>query len=96
MLSPSVSFRTKWKILFFQLKSGKLQVSLSGKGEVQGLHAVRDGNLYSLELKCGGSVGIVTRDVDASADVLIRFVSPSDHVIPSAVVKTLLHADEAA
>ena len=58
--------------------------------------SVRDGNLYSLELKCGGSVRIVTRDVDASADVLIRFVSPSDHVIPSAVVKTLLHADEAA
>ena len=55
-----------------------------------------NGNLYSLELKCGGSVRIVTRDVDASADVLIRFVSPSDHVIPSAVVKTLLHADEAA
>ena len=58
--------------------------------------SVRDGNLYSLELKCGGSVRIVTRDVDANADVLIRFVSPSDHVIPAAAVKALLHADEAA
>ena len=53
--------------------------------------SIRDGSLYSLELKCGGSVRIVTRDVDASADVLVRFVSPSDHVIPAAVVNTLLH-----
>ena len=58
--------------------------------------SVRDGSLYSLELQCGGSVRIVTRDVDANADVLIRFVSPSDHVIPAAAVKALLHADEAA
>ena len=58
--------------------------------------SVRDGSLYSLELQCGGSVKIVTRDVDASAEVLIRFVSPSDHVIPAAAVKALLHADEAA
>ncbi len=52
--------------------------------------SIRDGSLYSLELKCGGTVKIVTRDVDASADVLVRFVSPSDHVIPAAVVNTLL------
>ncbi len=58
--------------------------------------SVRDGSLYSLELQCGGSVRIVTRDVDASAEVLIRFVSPSDHVIPAAAVKALLHADSAA
>ena len=58
--------------------------------------SVRDGSLYSLELQCGGNVKIVTRDVDASAEVLIRFVSPSDHVIPAAAVKALLHADEAA
>ena len=58
--------------------------------------SVRDGSLYSLELQCGGSVRIVTRDVDANADVLIRFVSPSDHVIPAAAVKALLHSDEAA
>ena len=58
--------------------------------------SIRDGSLYSLELQCGGSVRIVTRDVDANAEVLIRFVSPSDHVIPAAAVKALLHADEAA
>ena len=58
--------------------------------------SIRDGSLYSLELQCGGSVRIVTRDVDASAEVLIRFVSPSDHVIPAAAVKALLHADSAA
>ena len=53
--------------------------------------SVRDGSLYSLELKCGGNVRIVTRDVDASADVLVRFISPSDHVIPAAAVNALLH-----
>ncbi len=58
--------------------------------------SIRDGSLYSLELQCGGSVKIVTRDVDASADVLVRFVSPSDHVIPAAAVNTLLHADGTA
>ena len=58
--------------------------------------SIRNGSLYSLELQCGGSVKIVTRDVDASAEVLIRFVSPSDHVIPAAAVKALLHADSAA
>lgn len=58
--------------------------------------SIRDGSLYSLELQCGGSVRIVTRDVDANAEVLIRFVSPSDHVVPAAAVKALLHADEAA
>ena len=58
--------------------------------------SIRDGSLYSLELQCGGSVRIVTRDVDANAEVLIRFVSPSDHVVPAAAVKALLHANEAA
>ena len=58
--------------------------------------SVRDGSLYSLELKCGGNVRIVTRDVDASADVLVRFISPSDHVIPAAAVNALLHGQRAS
>ena len=51
--------------------------------------SVRDGSLYSLELRCGGSVRIVTKDVDASATAIVRFETPTEHVIPDAVVKSL-------
>ena len=51
---------------------------------------VRDGELYSLELECGGTVRIVTKDVEASAGVIVRFEKPQDHTIPTAVKNTLL------
>ena len=55
------------------------------------LHAtVRDGELYSIELECGGSVRVVTRDVDATASVIVRFKAPDQHSIPKAVKNTLV------
>ena len=49
-----------------------------------------DGNLSMLELNCGGSLKIVTREVDSSASVVIRYVTPNEHTIPAAVQKALI------
>ena len=57
---------------------------------------VRDGNLYSLELSCGGSVRVVTRDVDADASVIVRFETPTQHSIPERVRETLIDSDKRA
>ncbi len=54
---------------------------------------VRDGNLYSLELSCGGTVRVVTRDVDADASVIVHFEKPGQHTVPKAVLETLVPAD---
>lgn len=58
--------------------------------------SVRNGNLYSLELECGGSVKIVTKDIDASATAIVRFEKPGSHVVPAAVQKTLLTTGKAS
>jgi hypothetical protein len=51
---------------------------------------LRDDALYSLELQCSGSLKIVTRDLDASADVIVRFTEPKVHRVPDSVAKELL------
>ena len=51
---------------------------------------VRDDVLYSVELKCGGTLKVVMRDLDASANVIVRFVEPTAHQIPQSVQDTLL------
>ena len=51
---------------------------------------VRDDVLYSVELKCGGTLKVVMRDLDASANVIVRFVEPTVHQIPQSVQDTLL------
>lgn len=51
---------------------------------------LRDDALYSLELKCGGTFKVVTRDLDASADVVVRFTEPQEHKIPAKVTQSLL------
>ena len=58
--------------------------------------SVRDGSLYSLELECGGSVKIVTKDVDANATAIVHFEKPTEHDLPSAVRKTLLTKEKTA
>ena len=52
--------------------------------------SIRDGSLYSLGLNCGGTVRIVTRDVETSITVMVQFIPPNDHTIPAAVRKTLV------
>ena len=51
---------------------------------------LRDDALYSLELNCGGTLKVVTRDLDASADVIVRITEPKEHKIPAGVIETLL------
>ena len=51
---------------------------------------LRDDALYSLELQCSGTLKIVTRDLDASADVIVRFTEPKVHRVPDSVAKELL------
>ena len=47
-------------------------------------------SLDSMELKCGGTMKIVTREIDASADVIIRSAEVSSRTIPMAVQDALL------
>jgi hypothetical protein len=51
---------------------------------------LRDDALYSLELQCSGTLKIVTRDLDAYADVIVRFTEPKVHRVPDSVAKELL------
>ena len=48
------------------------------------------GALDSLELDCGGSLRVVSRDVDTSVRVSARFDSDSAGIIPSRVLKALV------
>jgi hypothetical protein len=51
---------------------------------------LREEALYTLELQCGGTLKVVARDLDASADVIVRITEPKEHTIPAGVIDTLL------
>ena len=53
--------------------------------------ALQDSELAQIELDCGGSIQVVSRDVDSSVKVAVRYTEPDGSVtIPTAVKQTLL------
>lgn len=51
---------------------------------------VTDGSLSSVALSCGGSIKVVTRELEVSAHVLVRYEPAGEHTIPTAVQSTLI------
>lgn len=51
---------------------------------------VIDGTLDSIELDCGGTLRVVSRDIEASVDVTVNFNDAAVGDIPAAVTRTLV------
>ena len=49
-----------------------------------------DGELDSIELDCGGSLRVVSRDIDSSVQVTVRFNDKAVETVPNAVRNVLV------